>query len=81
MSKVLNQAKRRQLSEHPGGTMFELGCHLMDLAVSMLGHLEQVTPWSQHAAQFDDNLQDNMLAVCTWPRALATIIPPLLVYA
>ena len=73
MSKVLSNYKRRRLSELPGGTMFELGCHLIDLAVGILGPPQQVTPIHQHAASRDDQLQDNMLAVCTWPRAIGTI--------
>lgn len=73
MSKVLSGTKRRLWSEGPGGTMFELGCHLVDLAVGLLGPPRQVSAFSQHAGTEDDNLQDNMLAVCTWPRALGTI--------
>ncbi len=74
MSKVLNRHKRRLWSEHPGGTMFELGCHLVDLAVGLLGAApQQVTSVRQHAGLVDDSLQDNMLAVCTWPRAIGTL--------
>jgi predicted dehydrogenase len=73
MSKVLSRYKRRLWSEHPGGTMFELGCHLIDLAVGLLGPPQQVTPINQHAAKMDDPLLDNMLTVCTWPRAIGTL--------
>ncbi len=73
MSKVVDPASRRDLSEFPGGIMFELGCHLMDLVVGVLGEPAQVTAFAQHAARQDDTLQDNMLAVLEYPRAIATV--------
>ena len=36
MSKKVNDATRQQLARYPGGTMFELGCHLID-ELSTLG--------------------------------------------
>ena len=33
MSKVIDAEDRRALAEYPGGSMFELGCHLIDLVV------------------------------------------------
>ena len=53
--------------------MFELGCHLVDLAVGLLGPPQEISAVIQHAGQADDSLQDNMLAVCTWPRAIGTL--------
>jgi len=73
MSKVVNPKKRRRWAEHPGGVMFELGCHLVDLMVGVLGRPSEVTPFNQHVAKIDDGLVDNMLAVCTYPRALASL--------
>ena len=37
MSKVVDPASRRELAEYPGGIMFELGCHVMDLVIGVLG--------------------------------------------
>ncbi len=73
MSKEVGNSKRRRWARFAGGTMFELGCHLVDLVVGVLGRPESVTAFNQHAGQQDDTLLDNMLAVCTYPRALATI--------
>ncbi len=70
MSKVVNPKKRRRFAKHPGGMMFELGCHIVDLLVGVLGRPDEVTPFNQHAAKIDDGLSDNMLAVGTYPRAL-----------
>lgn len=73
MSKVVDRANRLKHAEYPGGMMFELACHMIDLVVDLLGAPESVTPFSQHASNADDTLLDNMLAVLTYPRALATV--------
>ena len=73
MSKVVDPASRKGLAEFSGGMMFELGCHLIDLVVGVLGAPAQVTAFSQHAAKVDDGLQDNMLAVFDYPRAIASV--------
>ncbi len=73
ISKVVDPAERRRLAEYPGGIMFELGCHVVDLVVGVLGKPQGVTPFAQHAAKADDGLADNMLAVCRYPHALATV--------
>lgn len=71
MSKVVDPASRRELAEHRGGMMFELGCHLLDLVVGILGAPDDVAGFSQSA--IDDGLADNMLAVLTYPRAIASV--------
>lgn len=73
ISKKMDSASRTKLEPQPGGMMFELGCHVIDLVVQILGRPENVTAFSQHASQIDDQLQDNMLAVFQYPRALATV--------
>ncbi len=73
MSKEVNQEKRELWAQNPGGTMFELGCHLIDLMVGIMGKPEKVTPYNHHSSPADDQLMDNMLAVCSYPRATATI--------
>ena len=73
MSKVVAASERAKLAEFRGGMMFELGCHLIDLVVGILGKPELVTYYSQHVGAQDDGLADNMLAVLGYPRALATV--------
>ncbi len=74
MSKVVPAVGRKALAEYPGGMMFELGCHLIDLTVGLLGCPERVTAYprrSQTSAK--DSLMDNMLAVLEYPKATATV--------
>jgi predicted dehydrogenase len=73
LSKVVLPDDRRALAEYPGGILFELGCHVIDLVVGMLGKPAQVQAYPQHVSQRDDKLLDNMLAVFTYPRATATV--------
>lgn len=73
MSKVVDPASRARLAEYPGGIMFELGCHILDLVIGVLGKPQEVTPVIQHVSPIDDKLADNMLATLTYPRASATV--------
>jgi predicted dehydrogenase len=73
MSKVVPADARRELAEYPGGILFELGCHIIDLVVGVLGKPERVTPYPRRSAAIDDGLVDNMLAVFEYPRATATV--------
>jgi predicted dehydrogenase len=73
MSKVVAPDERRRLAEYPGGIMFELGCHVIDLVVGTLGRPQAVSAFAQHAAEASDGLADNMLAVLRYPRALASV--------
>jgi predicted dehydrogenase len=74
MSKVVNPNSRRELAEYPGGIMFELGGHVMDLVIGVLGQPERVTGYNRRtSAAKDDGLLDNMLAVLEYPVAVATV--------
>jgi predicted dehydrogenase len=73
MSKVLDAADRKAQAEYRGGMMFELGCHILDLVIGVLGEPSQIAAFSQHASAHDDKLLDNMLAVLKYPRAIASV--------
>jgi predicted dehydrogenase len=73
MSKVVGPAERTALAAYPGGILFELGCHVIDLVVGVLGAPAKVTPYPRHSSSRDDGLLDNMLAVFEYPRATATV--------
>lgn len=73
MSKVVAPASRQELAGFPGGIMFELGCHLIDLVVGILGKPSKVTSYARHSGSADDSLLDNMLAVFEYDRSLATV--------
>ena len=73
ISKTVGASTRRQLAAYPGGSMFELGCHLIDAVVATLGKPDQVTPYIRRTRPDEDSLADNQLAVFEYPRATATV--------
>ena len=71
MSKALGVAERKGLLAYRGGAMFELGCHVIDAVVTVLGRPQKVTP---HARQIgSDGLPDNQLAVLDYDQATVTV--------
>lgn len=73
MSKLVDVGSRRLLAEYRGGAMFELGCHVIDLVVGVLGPPDAVHAFPRHSSRLNDDLADNMLAVLEYPRATATV--------
>jgi len=73
ISKYISNDRRDLLARQPGGTMFELGCHLIDAMVATLGRPEDVTPFIRGTRPERDQLADNMLAVFEYPKATCTI--------
>jgi predicted dehydrogenase len=71
MSKQLVGPAREELKGYPGGSMFELGCHLIDSVVRFLGAPDRVTPFLKRAEE--DGIADNMTAVLEYPGTLVTL--------
>ncbi|MCP4859575.1 MAG: Gfo/Idh/MocA family oxidoreductase [Fuerstiella sp.] len=73
MSKKVNDATRVQLSRYKGGSLFELGCHLIDAVVTVLGPPTKVNAFNRNTRPDHDKLMDNCLAVLEYPTATATV--------
>jgi predicted dehydrogenase len=73
MSKMGTAGMRKEMAEFSGGTMFELGCHIIDLVHGVLGAPDKVTAFPRHSTADEDDLMDNMLAVFEYPKATATV--------
>ena len=73
MSKVVGAEDRRGLAQYPGGILFELGGHIIDLVVGVLGEPAKVHAFPRHTSPLPDGLLDNMLSVFEYPRATATV--------
>jgi len=73
MSKLVGTATRKSLAAYQGGSMFELGCHIIDLTVGVLGPPTAVHAFPRHSSAEQDPLLDNMLSVFEYPRATATV--------
>lgn len=67
-------AKRRpEWAEFAGGIMFELGCHVIDPVVRLMGRPRKITPYLRKDGAFDDKLKDNTLAVLEWDKAIGMV--------
>ncbi len=73
MSKLLGAGERKGLLAYPGGSMFELGCHVIDAVITVLGRPDKVTPHRRSVSALADGWSDNDLAVFDYPRATATV--------
>jgi len=51
--------------------MFELGCHVIDAVVTVLGRPQKLTPYNRSTSA--DGFADNQLAVLEYPRATVTV--------
>jgi predicted dehydrogenase len=70
----LAPARRPEWAEYGGGSMFELGSHLVDATVRLLGTPKAVTPFVRHHGKFKDALKDNNVAVIEYDGATAVLI-------
>jgi len=73
ISNNLAAARRPEWGEFSGGGMFELGSHLVDAVVRLLGRPKSVTPFLRRHGAFNDEFKDNNVAVLEFDRALAVI--------
>ncbi len=74
VSNNLGPAQRAEWAEFPGGSMFELGSHLVDATVRLLGRPKAVTPFLRQHGRGNDSLRDNNVAVLEFDRATAVLI-------
>lgn len=72
MSVTHSAGYRKYLSQYPGGSFYIFGCHLIDLAVTMLGKPDRVTSYFRNTRD-DVKLLDNALAVLEYPRTTVTL--------
>ena len=73
INKPISRETRIELAEFRGGMMFELGCHMIDRVVALLGKPRRVTGRLRHDSPVDDTLADNTLAVLEYNSALAEV--------
>ena len=66
-------AYQEYLGRFKGGIMFNLGCHLIDSIVPMLGRPERITPFLKSVPGFPDAIKNNCLVIMDYPHATATV--------
>jgi predicted dehydrogenase len=74
MSTCVDLAARRAQSRHPGGILYDLGGHMFDQIVWLLGRPTRVTSVLRNDATPElPDYRDNTLAALEFDRALATV--------
>ncbi|MGB0579303.1 MAG: Gfo/Idh/MocA family protein [Limisphaerales bacterium] len=69
----LQSVTDRLMNNFPGGTMFELGCHVIDPVVRMLGRPTKVNAYNKTSGDYGDEIEDNTIAVLDYPKATAIV--------
>ena len=67
------EQNRPELRRYPGGIFFELGCHVLDVAVDLLGSPERASPFLRTDFGDDPEFVDSALAVLEYARAMAVV--------
>lgn len=73
IGKLGSNQLRDELVEFSGGGMFELGCHLIDAVVTVLGKPDAVHSVIKRTKPERDQFADNQLAVFEYSKAIGTI--------
>ena len=74
INKTLEPERRPEWARFRGGQMFELGSHIIDQMVLLMGRPDRITPFLKKHGAFPDNLTDNTIAVFEFPRALGVVV-------
>ncbi|MBM3840130.1 MAG: Gfo/Idh/MocA family oxidoreductase [Verrucomicrobia bacterium] len=70
---TVDAVRRPEWAEFHGGTLFELGSHLIDPVVRLQGRPAKVTSFLKNHGGANDTLADNTVAVFEYPKALAIV--------
>ncbi|HOW63807.1 MAG TPA: Gfo/Idh/MocA family oxidoreductase [Candidatus Paceibacterota bacterium] len=70
----LGSERRPEWAAFAGGGLFELGSHLVDALVRLLGEPRAATPFLRKHGDFADDLKDNNVVVFEFPKATGLIL-------
>lgn len=71
IGKLADPSTRGQIRQLPGGGMFELACHVLDVVVTLLGKPASVHAFSTPTKA--DGVKDNQMAVLEYAKATAVV--------
>lgn len=73
MSTNVGLEQRRRISQHQGGILFDLGPHMMDQIVWIMGRPSKITAFLRNDDPAVEGFVDNSLAVLEYERGMAMI--------
>jgi len=65
--------RRPEWAEFAGGVMYELGGHVIDPVIRLMGRPRSITPILRKDGPFSDTLKDNCVALLEWEKATGII--------
>ena len=68
-----DEKKKNWLRQFPGGMMFFLGCHSLDMIYQLLGEPLSAQVWNRSSGYEDGGALDSCLAILDYPHGAATI--------
>lgn len=74
ISTSLEPSRRPEWGQFMGGGLFELGSHLIDALIRLMGEPDRVTPFLRRDGGHADRLQDNNAAVFEFDQAMGIIL-------
>ena len=73
MSTNISEEQRAVLAHHTGGILYDLGAHVMDQIVWILGRPEKITSFMRRDVSNVENFADNTVAILEYEKALAIV--------
>jgi predicted dehydrogenase len=74
MNDTQDAESRRRLDRYPGGLFYEICCHMVDPLIWLMGEPKRVSSVLRHTEmQFQDELEDDVLALYEFDTALAIV--------
>ena len=70
---AMDEQARREVSRHLGGVFYELGCHMLDQVVWLLGRPSKVTAFLRNETGVVAECPDNTLGVFEYEKAMALV--------
>jgi len=74
MNDTQTAESRKRLDRYPGGLFYEICCHMLDAVIWLMGEPKRISSVLRHTGMsFDDELEDDVLALLEFDPALAVI--------
>ena len=71
--RLIYDSLRVEVGQSPGGMMYYIGCHLLDLVIGLLGRPTEVHSILRRDAPVESPIIDSTVVVLEFPSAIATI--------
>lgn len=73
MSGWRDEKQTKWLESFPGGMMFYLGCHLIDLVLLLQGEPKRILPFNKSSGVYETDAKDNSFALLEYERGVSFV--------